>query len=340
MYKKNFLFNFLRSIKTTIQTIYNSLLDSFYYIKFSSMWDWSSDLARTYFLIKVYHRLEKSLSFIPSKPNSGWKDFVLLLNVLKNLTEIKSDTLKFHIETTIVVMNEFYEHRGMERPSMKQDLYAVRKHINVISAGSISKDILHDNEPNSTFSLMSHIKKCKQSSSKDYIFQRRVSCRAFINKPVCSNVFFEAVEKSIKAPSACNRQPWHIYTTSDRSVIEACLALQNGNRGFAHKIYNLAIICADLKAFDSSAERYQPFIDGGIFAGNLLLSLASMDIDSCTLNWGVNGSQDKALRKIVKLSDKNRVVLFIAYGYGDEEALICKSERRPTNMFLTELKLR
>src|SRR3546814_1994141 len=73
--------------------------------------------------------------------------------------------------------------------------------------------------------------------------------------------------------------------SSDLEIIDRALSLQNGNRGFGHEIPCLLILCTDLSAFDTAGERYQHWIDGGMFSMSLVWALHALGYSSCCLNW-------------------------------------------------------
>ena len=51
----------------------------------------------------------------------------------------------------------------------------------------------------------------------------------------------------------------------------------------------LLIIAMDLKAFVPAHERYQHWIDGGMFSMSIIYALHSLGLSSCCLNWSKLG---------------------------------------------------
>src|SRR3546814_20513526 len=90
----------------------------------------------------------------------------------------------------------------------------------------------------------------------------------------------EAVELALHSPSVCNRQASYVYCLQSREIIDRALSLQNGNRGFGHEIPCLLILCTDLSAFDTAGERYQHWIDGGMFSMSLVWALHALGYSS------------------------------------------------------------
>ncbi|MCL2158201.1 MAG: nitroreductase family protein, partial [Oscillospiraceae bacterium] len=48
----------------------------------------------------------------------------------------------------------------------------------------------------------------------------RYSCRDFTGEPLSDNQIKAIVEAALAAPSAVNRQPWHVIAVSDKALID------------------------------------------------------------------------------------------------------------------------
>lgn len=160
---------------------------------------------------------------------------------------------------------------------------------------------------------------------------KRVSCRNYQNKEVESGIIEYAVKCAIKTPSVCNRQHWkcHIFSGKQKENI---LNLQTGSTGFKECISHIAVITSDLRSFYLPSERYQPYIDGGMFAMSFIYGLHVNGVQSCVLNWS---SYIMADIKIHQHIPENEVVMMIiAFGYADKSALIANSPRKDVNEVL------
>lgn len=165
----------------------------------------------------------------------------------------------------------------------------------------------------------------------------RHSVREFEPGVIPISTFEQCVTEAMYAPSVCNRQSARCYLIQDKSVIDRALALQNGNRGFSDQIENLVIVTSDLSAFNTSGERYQSWIDGGMFAMALVFALHSRGIGSCCLNWSQNPDADKALRARMPIADADNVIMYIAVGELRDEFEVCRSMRKPLTEVLKEI---
>lgn len=164
-------------------------------------------------------------------------------------------------------------------------------------------------------------------------FERVVRSRASVRNVDPDRIperdrIMEAVEIALRAPSVCNRQTArvHIFTGADA---QRALSFQSGNRGFGHKIPMVLIITSDLRYFTGTAERYQGWIDGGMFSMLLLLALHAKGLGAVALNWSVLNDRDGELRTAMSLPDHERVIMLIGCGHPAPGGLVPVSSRRP-----------
>lgn len=119
------------------------------------------------------------------------------------------------------------------------------------------------------------------SSFKDFAFTR-YAVRDFSDKPIDKKQVEDALRICEKSPSACNRQPWRIYAVFDKQKKDSLLKLQGGSRGFQDNIQGAILICCDMYCY-GLGESNLPFVDGGIYAMNLMYALQSQGIANIPL---------------------------------------------------------
>jgi nitroreductase len=163
-------------------------------------------------------------------------------------------------------------------------------------------------------------------------FERVVRSRASVRNldpedPPSKELVMAAVDIALRAPSVCNRQTArvHVFTGADA---QRALSFQSGNRGFGHRIPMVLIVTSDLRYFTGTAERYQGWIDGGMFSMLLLLALHAKGLGAVSLNWSVNNDSDLALRKTMALPAYERVIMLIGCGHPVPGGLVPVSARR------------
>lgn len=160
------------------------------------------------------------------------------------------------------------------------------------------------------------------------VLQARRSQRIFSGQSVPVDLITQAITMAQLSPSACNRQPWHVHSYEDRAKMEALLNLQNGNRGFGHTIPRLLIITSESRGFFDASERHEPYIDGGLFAMSLILSLQSLGLSTCCLNWCVSPGLDKKAHIIGEIAESELIIMYLAVGYAEPGSQVPASPRR------------
>lgn len=167
------------------------------------------------------------------------------------------------------------------------------------------------------------------NSSFEKFAASRKSCRNFDpSKIVDCKTIESAVQIARSAPSVCNRQSWRVHSYFDRDQIDQLLSYQNGNVGFGHRINCLLVVTVNLECFDGPIERYQFWIDGGMFGMMLLLALHHLQVGAVALNWSAMPENDRNLRSAGKIPLAESVVMLIGVGHPVENLLIPNSQRR------------
>ncbi|MBU1363490.1 MAG: nitroreductase family protein [Gammaproteobacteria bacterium] len=160
------------------------------------------------------------------------------------------------------------------------------------------------------------------------LVQARRSVRSYQLRPVPNEIVIRAIQSAQLSPSACNRQPCRVHVYAERKRIDELLSLQNGNRGFGHTAPLLLVLTAEASCFFDASERYEPYIDGGLFGMSLLLSLQAQGISSCCLNWCVEPMQDIKAHECGDIPSSERIIMYIAAGYAELETTVPRSPRR------------
>ena len=286
---------------------------------------WRSDVSdprkRAYRAVKLYHSLEKSLSFGSRKEGSGWAvadELIALLekskssgtsgyqemiaaNVLMKFKEAEVGPVTHHRNQAITLLYEYFCSSPVAGGGCIE-----------ITEKELSRGVLDDPER---------------------YFLTRYSVRDFTDRRVAPEVIQRALRLALKTPSVCNRQAWHVYHTDEPSTIRDLLEFQKGCRGIEDKVPNLLMTAMDLRAFDSAGERYQHWIDGGMFSMSIVLALHALGVCSCCLNWSRSAGDDRKLRELFNIHPEHTVVMMIAVGYPNDPIRVCSSERWPLDEF-------
>lgn len=165
--------------------------------------------------------------------------------------------------------------------------------------------------------------------------QARHSIRSFAPGPVSEEVIRRAVAAAQEAPSSCNRQTCHAHVWTDPALIELVRKHQAGNRTFGHELAGIAVITSDLRHWEHTGERYQAWIDGGLFAMTLAYALHAEGLGTCMLNWSVTRDVDRGLRSKIGLGDEHLVVVLMGFGHLPDSLSVCKSQRQSISTALS-----
>ncbi len=168
-------------------------------------------------------------------------------------------------------------------------------------------------------------------------FAARHSVRDFSADPIMPEVLETAVRMAQSAPSVCNRQAGRVYYTRDPIVMQKLLVHQNGNRGFGDRVDTLIVVTVGLDCFLTVGERYQGWIDGGLFAMTLIYALHSLGVGTCCLNWSVEPEVDRRFKSDSGIPERDAIIMLLAAGRLPESFKVAASPRRPIDEVLRKL---
>ncbi len=316
--------DFLRPLKNIGFAFFGHAYDCYRYARYSGCRFYDVVEIGAYKAVKIYHRLEKSLSFRSRKASSGWgavEDFVNLIEAREKGT---NERLGFHERIGVKVVADF-----CAASSSRVQASAYEKFIN--------KYHTENENEGGVIEVTSDLLSKGKLEDPEKFFLSRYSVRTFRDEVVPVDLVNRALLMALKAPSVCNRQAWHVYRVNDKDTIKKALSLQNGNAGFGNEIPLLLIIAGDLKAFDTSSERYQVWIDGGIFVMSTLLAFHSLGVGACCLNWSKGPIDDLRIRRMFPIARSHTIITMMAVGFPEKELKLCYSARRPLDEIVTDL---
>ncbi len=163
----------------------------------------------------------------------------------------------------------------------------------------------------------------------DSFLRHRHSVRQYAPGPVDEATIRRAVANAQQSPNVCNRQTCRVYAVNRRDDVQKVLEFQAGNAGFRQEIGTVFVITSNMAHLNLIGERYQGWIDGGIFAMTLALSLHAEGLGACFLNWSVEMEQDRALRRCLGIPDSEIVITMMSAGHLKDEFRVPVSQRKP-----------
>jgi nitroreductase len=138
----------------------------------------------------------------------------------------------------------------------------------------------------------------------------------------------QCINAASAAPSACNRQPFKYMILQDKNKVNQIASLAMGTGGFASNLTNLVVVTGDLSAYPFERDRHVIYIDASLSSMLLMLAFKSKGIDSCPINWPDIEVRERKISDALNLPIHQRVIMLIAFGYGEEQVLIPYSEKK------------
>ncbi|WP_255323872.1 nitroreductase family protein [Lacticaseibacillus paracasei] len=283
----------------------------------------SSSVGVKELLIFNSHSIEKGLSHPHFRPNFGKNALTSLKTNLVEFERNHFDKNEFAYQNALSVLRAYktkHQEMGLTTPFFD----SLFENFKLQSASEIAGAKHYKNEP-------------VEGLSFEKLVNLRYTQREFADEPVDSSLYKQALNLAMKTPSVCNRQPWHVFYTTNKERITKLLAIQNGYKGYGIPP-SLTVITVDRRAFLGAYERNEPYIDGGIFLMNFDLCLTSVGLASCILNLMLPTPKLDEVRNILEIDDAQVVISMIAVGMPKQQLLVAKSARKATSDIFTEVK--
>jgi nitroreductase len=275
-------------------------------------------------IIKEYHVIEKGLAMPDFRYRFGIAHINGLIYLMHRYRAAGGSPNNPHYMSAILCLKDYslrHEHNATDisdiiTPAILSTLMGGLDAIPNNITGGVNK------------SSARHLFSKKNSAFGAFALSRK-SCRDFdLAKSVDRKTIEAAVLIAQSAPSVCNRQAWRVHSYFKRGQIDQLLEHQNGNHGFGHRINCLLVVTVSLDCFTTAIERYQMWIDGGMFGMMLLLALHHLELGAVPLNWSVLPAQDRNLRETGQIPAVESVIMLIGVGHPSEHLFIPNSQRR------------
>lgn len=265
-------------------------------------------------LLKAYHSFEKGMSMREPRPGFGLSNVQDLIERLENWR--KDFAIAGASAAAVDSLRSYYDFNTanqVELPRLKAWLDQFPETAGTARLGGVQQvsrqQVLDD-----------------VAAGGAQFFASRHSMRNFGPEPVPMEAMRVAADMARKTPSVCNRQGTAVYCFEN--AVDA-LKWQPGNRGFGHLASRALVVTADLRAFAGTGERYQAWIDGGLYAMSLMYALHSLGYGCCPLAWAANPATDRKARAALGIPDSEVIIMMIAVGSLPENFSVAKAYRLP-----------
>ncbi|SMO96765.1 nitroreductase family protein [Gracilimonas mengyeensis] len=311
-----FLFLYLKDIVRVVPIFLSYCYDFKRYFKHSASRkaDYKGKLAAE--IIMGYHVVEKGLTMPKTRYGFGKERIRKLCGKCKEyiLKFGDSDSQVKHAVSVLREYVDFHEEVGYQLDAdLLEDIFEVRNLIEIVNSKQIKT---------TRSEYFSNVRKPFKEFSNS-----RSSLRNYSKVDIPKEKIVDILDLCRNTPSACNRQAYRVNVYTEKSLIQKILKKQGGNRGFGHLANKLLIVTCDLNMYFNVSERNQAFIDGGIYAMNLLYSLHYHEVAACILNCSHTPKKDKELRKLCMINESEVFIAMIACGIPPEEFSIASSKK-------------
>ena len=265
-------------------------------------------------ITKMYHSVEKGLSYSNYRPGFGKQNIMDLISAMESYAAAY-DVTAFFYETALCTLHQYIrknKEHGHIDPELENRIKLLKGTPNECG-GVLEFDAAQDPQ---------------KMTFKDFV-QSRHSIRTFDKSPVDIDAVKRAISLAQQTPSACNRQGWRCKIVQTPEKIKAILANQNGNKGFGEQIKTLLVVTGDLRYFGKLREKHQVFIDGGMYAMNLLHCLHYEHVATIPLSASLLVNQENNIRSILNMDKAEVLVMFIGLGSYPSRCITTRSERKP-----------
>lgn len=301
-----------------IRILYAKILEAQYASRFVATSGGRKEAKKLYIDLFIRtHAIEKGMSignvrygFGKTKAKSLLTDLQLYLNLGGN---------KSFVTDCVSIINQyikFNEHGGADMSDIKSlyKSFVKTNDIEIINKGGIYT-LEHD--------------KIEQmaKSSFDIFSQSRFSIRDFGNTPINKEGIKKALELCKRTPSACNRQSQRIHIYLDKEKIQKICKLQLGCNGFFQDMQGAILICGDMEYYNFQ-ELNQVFVDGGLYAMNLMYALHFYDIANIPLTMAHKESYRNQIKKEMGIPENEVPILLIGVGSYKESWKVAQSLRK------------
>lgn len=173
------------------------------------------------------------------------------------------------------------------------------------------------------------IRSAARRDFRSLLFSRH-SVRYFTDKIPSRDLLEQALQLAARTPSACNRQTWRTHVFFGEEC-HRLLRMQGGCNGFCDDIHCAIVVTANQKGF-LHYEPFQCYVDGGLYAMNLINALHYLGLGTIPLSCGFyHGERLDRIHRSFDIPENETLIVIVGTGVLPDEVKVAESTRRDTS---------
>ena len=172
------------------------------------------------------------------------------------------------------------------------------------------------------------------SAQYDKFVRTRHSLRNLAKRHVDYETVRDIVQTALVCPSACNRQSMKVYYIEDSEALRPLFP----DPFVSRDIYNLLVVTVN-KAYFSTGEVLQAWIDAGIFIESLCMAIHSRGLGSCIFQCIKGTANSLKVKEALSIPKNEDIAAYIGYGYLPDSFNYISSHRREVEECLIARKI-
>ena len=267
------------------------------------------DKLQAMLLISI-HGIEKGLSFEHKKSNWGGQ------KILRHVSLLEQYYKEFGLNEIFAMgVNALNAYKSDEYSSTDQNIrLRIDRLLDSVNSSCCSKDMIGVKE----------VTKPDLSICYDELLafaKSRSSVRYYSDEPITKEEIDRAIAFAQQTPSACNRQSCKVYAIQDKKLKEQLINSQHGDQGWCLGADTIFVVTTNQSYFNATWERYEMFVDGGLYAMNLVYGLHVQGVATCFKMYNKAKQEDSVIQKLCGMSPSEVPVILILAGHYRKEGV-------------------
>lgn len=325
--KHYFMIQFLKNIygwfysKRKLDSILKK--EKYYLSKYNGYFNTNKDAVKTEYNLRIrIHGIEKGFSFRTTKPAFGRDKIMMLLEQLDRYSTMEGHKDDFVIDSLSTVkyyIDTFRDDKIIK--DIKEQCEKIEKRMHVQIAPKPATLMIQKETVDAILSSIDY---------ESFIASRH-SYRFYSKEPVSKELLRRALKIAEHTPTACNRQGQKVYVFTGENKDR--LLNIGPSRGFVTEVNTAILITVDMRAYFGE-EFYQCYVDGGLYAMNLINAIHSTGLGCIPLTAGMYAvNQREELCKKLNIPENEAPIITIGVGNREPSSQVNASYRKDYNEY-------